>query len=73
MHGNLCEWCQDWYGDYPAIPRIDPSGAAGGPGRVVRGGSWFSNARNCRAACRFYWAPNSRSDFIGFRLVRESS
>jgi formylglycine-generating enzyme required for sulfatase activity len=72
MHGNLCEWCQDWYGEYPAIPRLDPSGAAGGPGRVVRGGSWFSNARNCRSACRFHWAPHSRSDFIGFRLVRES-
>lgn len=70
MHGNLCEWCQDWYGDYPSSDQFDPSGAPFGPGRVVRGGSWFSSAKNCRSACRFHWPPNSRSDFIGFRLVR---
>jgi formylglycine-generating enzyme required for sulfatase activity len=71
MHGNVCEWCQDWYGAYVATPQIDPPGAAFGPGRVVRGGSWFSNSQNCRSASRFYRPPESRSDFVGFRLVRE--
>jgi formylglycine-generating enzyme required for sulfatase activity len=71
MHGNVCEWCQDWYGAYAAMPQTDPQGAAFGTGRVVRGGSWFSNSQNCRSASRFYYAPNSRSDFVGFRLVRE--
>lgn len=73
MHGNLCEWCQDWYGEYPGSPQVDPVGPDNGVGRVVRGGSWFSNAKNCRSACRFHWPPNLKSDFIGFRLVREKS
>jgi formylglycine-generating enzyme required for sulfatase activity len=73
MHGNIAEWCRDWYGDYPSEPRTDPGGPASGPGKVVRGGSWFSNAKNCRSAARFHWPPNRKSDFIGFRLVREVS
>jgi formylglycine-generating enzyme required for sulfatase activity len=71
VHGNVLEWCQDWYGTYPATPQTDPSGPITGPGRVIRGGSWFSNAKNCRAAARFYWSPNAKSDFIGFRLIRK--
>jgi formylglycine-generating enzyme required for sulfatase activity len=72
MHGNICEWCQDCYGPYVAMPsQIDPAGAVFGPGRVVRGGSWFSISQNCRFVCRFYRASNSRCEFVGFRLVRE--
>jgi formylglycine-generating enzyme required for sulfatase activity len=71
MHGNVLEWCQDWYGTYPATPQTDPTGPLTGLGRVIRGGSWFSNAKSCRAASRFYWSPNAKSDFIGFRLARE--
>jgi formylglycine-generating enzyme required for sulfatase activity len=71
LHGNVLEWCQDWYGIYPATPQTDPTGPTTGIGRVIRGGSWFSNAKSCRSAARFYWSPNAKSDFIGFRLVRE--
>jgi len=71
LHGNVLEWCQDWYGPYPATPQTDPTGPITGPGRVIRGGSWFSNAKSCRAAARFHWSPNAKSDFIGFRVVKE--
>ncbi len=71
MHGGVMEWCLDWYGEYSPEPQSDPGGAYSGQGRVVRGGSWFANARNCRSASRFHWSPDSRSDLIGFRLVRE--
>jgi formylglycine-generating enzyme required for sulfatase activity len=72
LHGNVLEWCQDWYGGtYPETPQTDPTGPITGPGRVIRGGSWFSNAKSCRSAARFYWSPNAKSDFIGFRLVKE--
>ncbi|WAC07900.1 MAG: formylglycine-generating enzyme family protein [Thermodesulfobacteriota bacterium] len=71
LHGNVLEWCQDWYGPYPPTTQTDPTGPITGSGRVIRGGSWFSNAKNCRSAARFHWSPNANSDFIGFRLVRE--
>jgi formylglycine-generating enzyme required for sulfatase activity len=71
MNGNVCEWCQDWYGKYVAKPQIDPRGVLLGIGCVVRGGSWSSNSQNCRSASRFYCPPNSRRNFVGFRLVRD--
>lgn len=71
MHGNLCEWCQDWYGEYPLESQEDPAGAMAGFERISRGGCWVSIALNCRSACRFSWPPDWRSDFVGFRLVRE--
>lgn len=70
MHGNLFEWCHDWYGKYPAAPGEQPHGPKCGAGKVIRGGSWFSSAKSCRCACRSHWAADSRSDFIGFRLVK---
>jgi formylglycine-generating enzyme required for sulfatase activity len=73
MHGNVSEWCQDWYGEYGSDSQTDPCGPKSGSAKVIRGGSWFGNAKNCRSASRFYWPPNSRSEFIGLRLVQEIS
>lgn len=71
MHGNVCEWCNDQYGEYSTVPQFDPQGLTLGRGCVARGGSWLSESRDCRAASRFCYSPNFRSNFVGFRLVRE--
>ncbi len=70
MHGNVWEWCQDGYGDYPPGPVTDPGGVEGGDGRVLRGGSWFFGARGCRSAYRYLREPGARNDGFGFRLAR---
>ena len=69
MHGNVCEWCRDWYGDYPQDGVTDPVGPETGSRRVYRGGGWSSHARHCRAAYRDYCLPSGRSSYLGFRLV----
>ncbi len=72
MHGNVYEWCQDWYGEYPLSTEPDPLGLPKScSGRVIRGGSWLSSAKICRSASRFGWSPQSGNHFIGFRLARE--
>ncbi|MBR1920499.1 MAG: formylglycine-generating enzyme family protein, partial [Kiritimatiellae bacterium] len=68
MHGNVCEWCQDWYGEYPSGDATDPQGPASGDGRVLRGGCWYVGARNCRSAFRRWDFPAYRSGGYGFRL-----
>jgi formylglycine-generating enzyme required for sulfatase activity len=72
MHGNVCEWCSDWYGDYPEGLAVDPSGASAGEDRVFRGGSWGLTARDCRSANRDGPAPGLRFNNVGFRLVSVS-
>jgi formylglycine-generating enzyme required for sulfatase activity len=72
MHGGVYEWCQDRYGDYPSGSVTDPTGAASGSIRVLRGGSWNSLARGCRSAFRFRFTPEVRSNFLGFRVLRSS-
>jgi formylglycine-generating enzyme required for sulfatase activity/tRNA A-37 threonylcarbamoyl transferase component Bud32 len=69
MHGNVEEWCQDWYGPYPAENMKDPQGVEQGDYRVLRGGSWYSYPWTCRAACRGRRAPARRYDFCGCRVV----
>jgi formylglycine-generating enzyme required for sulfatase activity len=68
MHGNVMEFCADWYGTYPGTV-TDPTGALTGTHRVIRGGSWFNQANPCRAAHRDIFDSTTRSNSIGFRAV----
>jgi formylglycine-generating enzyme required for sulfatase activity len=71
MHGNVWEWCQDFYGAYPKIAVIDPKGPEEGKERVRRSGSWFKHGWLCRSANRNRGHPASKYNTLGFRLVRE--
>ena len=69
MSGNVFEWCQDWYGDYPFGSVTNPTGLSSGSDRVLRGGGWNSIARNCRSAFRLRGEPGNRYNDLGFRLA----
>ena len=69
MHGNVCEWCSDWYGDYPNGDASDPVGPAKATNRVIRGGSWINLARSCRSAFRLRKVPFNRYNNLGFRVA----
>lgn len=71
MHGNVWEWVQDWYGEYPTSAVVDPKGPDSGTIKVRRGGSWFRFGWSCRSANRNTGHPGSKYNTLGFRVVRE--
>ena len=69
MHGNVLEWCYDWFGKLDALSHVDPKGPPTGSFRVLRGGCWFFYARDCRSAYRLKRDPVLRNAIYGFRLA----
>ena len=69
MSGNVREWCSDWYGTYSSTAQTNPTGSSSGSLRVLRGGSWFSVARNCRSSSRHHDVPDGRFYLLGLRLA----
>ena len=69
MSGNVWEWCSDWKGGYSAGAQTNPQGPSSGSYRVLRGGSWYDYARNCRVSNRSSYDPSISGSIRGLRLV----
>ena len=70
MHGNIVEWCSDYYGEYQLEQNVDPTGVDKGADRVLRGGGWGNDGGLVRSACRPHLVPDYRLRGFGFRLAR---
>jgi formylglycine-generating enzyme required for sulfatase activity len=73
LHGNLFEWCHDWFAVYDVEMTTDPLAAKGDPVRVLRGGSWYDYASICRSADRSTYGPTVRATVNGVRLALSPS
>jgi formylglycine-generating enzyme required for sulfatase activity len=69
MHGNVSEWCADWFGAYTNGATTDPCGPPSGDGRVIRGGDWIQNFGAWQSAYRVWGASSAKQPFVGFRVA----
>ena len=72
MHGNVYEWCDDWWYDYSTEAATDPKGESQARHRMLRGGCFYYYPTNCRSAYRYYDSPTSAQYYYGFRVARDA-
>lgn len=70
MHGNVAEWCSDWFGKYLNEKQIDPKGPLSGTSKVVRGGAYLRSDIELRSSSRYEMPPDGHLEFVGFRVIK---
>lgn len=71
MHGNMAEWCGDWYGEYNIDDKMNPKGSETGEIKVIRGGGFWNPAWKCRSACRTGDPSGNKGAGLSFRIVKD--